>query len=51
MRPKLPLGTVVVREEALQKGEMLLSRYRTLRGHKVFVATFSGRGEEESKRP
>jgi hypothetical protein len=32
-------------EEALRKGQMLLSRYRTLRGHEVFVATFSDRGE------
>jgi hypothetical protein len=79
MRPKFPIGTVVVQEEAalalalsgqdaaffldkhaagdwgeedaarneeaLRKGQVLPSRYRTLRGHPVFVATFSDRGE------
>lgn len=32
-------------EQALQEKSMVLSRYKTLRGHEIFVATFFERGE------
>jgi hypothetical protein len=32
-------------EQGLREGTMILSKYRTLRGHEILVATFPDRGE------